>query len=155
MLTVSEILLGLEVRGASEQKLQFSKPLQNSQFLQGLGRHRFGWAFLVAKVSRKSPNFCNKFCNDKKVITPCDHGVRPVLSYHPSSKCSFCSVVDTVGESFEPNIDTAQKAGTLTGPAKPMNLAQRSMPRKANLSHCRAAWAGSNVPVCSASIRLK
>jgi hypothetical protein len=65
------------------------------------------------------------------------------------------TLLDTVGESFEPNIDTAQKAGTLTGPAKPMNLAQRSMPRKANLSHCRAAWAGSNVPVCSASIRLK
>jgi hypothetical protein len=36
---------------------------------------------------------------------------------------------DTVGESFEPNINTAQKAGTLTGSAKRMNLAQRSLPR--------------------------
>jgi hypothetical protein len=41
--------------------MHFSRSLQNSQFLQGLGSHQFGWAFLVAKVSRKSPKFCNKF----------------------------------------------------------------------------------------------
>ena len=37
---------------------------------------------------------------------------------------------DTVGESFGPNIDAAQQAGTLTGTAKRMNLAQRSVLRK-------------------------
>jgi hypothetical protein len=54
------------LRGASEQKMQFSKPLQNSQILQWLACHRFGWTFLAAKISRKNPNFCDKFCNRKK-----------------------------------------------------------------------------------------
>jgi hypothetical protein len=57
---------GFGLRGASEQKMQFSKPLQNSQILQWLACHRFGWTFLVAKISRKNPNFCNKFCKRKK-----------------------------------------------------------------------------------------
>jgi hypothetical protein len=33
--------------------------------LQWLACHRFGWTFLAAKISRKSPKFCNKFCNRK------------------------------------------------------------------------------------------
>ena len=42
----------------------------------------------------------------------------------------FGPVADTVGESFEPNVEAAQKAGTLTELAKRMNLAQRSVPKK-------------------------
>src|SRR4051794_19146166 len=39
------------------RKCSSAKPLQNSQFLQWLACHRFGWTFLAAKISRKSPNF--------------------------------------------------------------------------------------------------
>ena len=42
---------------------------------------------------------------------------------------------DTVGESFGPNANTAQKAGTLTGTAKPITLTQESVPRKYDLSY--------------------
>jgi len=48
------------------RKCSSGKSLQNSQFLQWLACRRFGWTFLAAKISRKSPNFCNKFCNRKK-----------------------------------------------------------------------------------------
>jgi hypothetical protein len=48
------------------RKRSSAKPSQNSQILQWLACHRFGWTFLAAKISRKSPNFCNKFCNRKK-----------------------------------------------------------------------------------------
>jgi len=58
---------------ASEQKMQFSKPLQNSQILQWLACHRFGWTFLAAKISRKSPNFCNKF-PDCQQTSACEVG---------------------------------------------------------------------------------
>src|SRR5690349_12247999 len=103
------------LRGATEQKLHFSKPLQKSQFLQRLGRHRFGWAFLVAKVSRKSPNFCDKFCNRNKLINPRDYGVRRVLCYHPSPKCSFCWLLP--GAQLElPSASNRQATGQIPPP---------------------------------------
>jgi hypothetical protein len=46
--------------GSGEQpnrKCSSAKMLQNSQVLQWLACHRFGWTFLAAKISRKSPNF--------------------------------------------------------------------------------------------------
>ena len=51
----------------------------------------FGWTFLAAKISRKSPSSCDKFCNRKKPLSPCDHGAERTSSYHPNLKCTFCS----------------------------------------------------------------
>jgi hypothetical protein len=62
----------------------------------------------------------------------CDSGISGVperLAEIGQSR-GFRVATDTVGESFEPNVDAAQKAGTLTELAKRMNLAQRSVPRK-------------------------
>jgi hypothetical protein len=97
----------------------------------------FGWTFLAAKISRKSPSFCNKFCNRKKPLSPCDHGAERTSSYHPNLKCTFCSDADTVGESFELNIIAAQEAGTLTGTVRPIAIDQGSVPGKLNFGHCR------------------
>jgi hypothetical protein len=61
-----KILLGLRNMGGESEagseehpnrKCSSAKPSQNSQFLQWLACHRFGWTFLAAKISRKSPNF--------------------------------------------------------------------------------------------------
>ena len=46
---------------------------------------------------------------------------------------------DTVGESFELNVTAAQEAGTLIGTAKPIILAQGSVPGKLNFSHLRTS----------------
>src|SRR4051794_35870059 len=46
----------------------------------------------------------------------------------------FCSVADTVGESFELNIAAVQEAGTLVGTAKPIILSQGSVWEKWNIA---------------------
>jgi hypothetical protein len=62
---------------------------------------------------------------------------------------------DTVGESFELNINAAQKAGTLTGTVGPIAISQGSVPEKLNFDHLRTSSASSYFSVCAFTIRLK
>jgi hypothetical protein len=92
-------------------------------FCNGLPAIGLAGLSLLQKSAAKVQTFAISFATER-THNPCDHGVEQVSSYHPNSKCIFCSDADTVGESFELNVDAAQETGTLTKTVRPIILPQ-------------------------------